>query len=48
MTAALTGEIAFLLFLIAILDHPFRGDLTVRPEALLEIVEWVQKLPAER
>ena len=48
MTAALTGEIAFILFLIAMLDHPFRGDVTVGPEALLEIVEWVQKLPAER
>jgi hypothetical protein len=48
MTAALTGEIAFILFLIALLDHPFRGDVTVGPEAFLEIMEEVRKLSAER
>jgi hypothetical protein len=47
MTAALTGEIAFILFLITMLDHPFRGDVAVGPEAFQEIVEKIQQFPAD-
>jgi hypothetical protein len=47
MTAALTGEIALTLFLITMLDHPFRGDVAVGPGAFQEIVERMQQFPAD-
>jgi hypothetical protein len=47
MTVARTGEIAFVLFLTAALDHPFRGVAAVGPEAFLEIVARIQKLSTE-
>jgi hypothetical protein len=49
MTAALTGMIAAILFLIAALDHPFRGDARVTPDAfqfILKRMEEMQKSQA--
>lgn len=42
MTAALTGIIAFNLFLILALDNPFHGYLHVSPEPLREVLERIQ------
>ena len=45
MTAALAGEIAFILFLIIALDNPFHGSLRVSPEPLQLILERIQAIP---
>lgn len=38
MTAALSGVIAFILFLILALDNPFHGSVRVSPEPLQEVM----------
>ena len=41
MTAALAGEIAFILFLIVALDNPFHGGVRVSPEPVQQILERI-------
>jgi hypothetical protein len=43
MTAALAGEIAFILFLIVALDNPFHGSVRVSPEPIQQILERIGK-----
>lgn len=45
MTAALAGEIAFILFLVVALDNPFHGSLRVSPEPLQRSLERIQAIP---
>jgi hypothetical protein len=45
MTAALAGQIAFILFLILVLDNPFHGYLRVSPEPLQQVMERIQAVP---
>ncbi len=42
MTSALTGIIAFNLFLILVLDNPFHGYVRIAPEPLQEILARIQ------
>jgi len=44
MTAALTTLIAFVLFLIAAIDHPFAGEIRVTPEPFMQILESMQTM----
>ena len=44
MTAALTGMLAVILFLIAILDHPFHGEAQVSAEPFQFILERMEDL----
>jgi hypothetical protein len=44
MTAALAGEIAFVLFLIVALDNPFHGYLRVSPEPIQQVLERIQTI----
>jgi 23S rRNA maturation mini-RNase III len=44
MTAALAGEIAFILFLIVALDNPFHGSVRVSPEPVQQILERIQAM----
>jgi hypothetical protein len=39
MIAALTALISFLLFLIFAIENPFRGDISIRPEAMKQVIE---------
>ena len=43
MTAALAGEIAFILFLVVALDNPFHGDVRVSPEPVQQVLERIPK-----
>ena len=45
MTALFAASIAFLLFLIAAIDHPFQGDLKITPEPLQLALETVAATP---
>ena len=45
MTAALAGEIAFILFLIVALDNPFRGYVRLPPEQMQQVLERIQAIP---
>ncbi len=45
MTAALAGEIAFILFLVVALDNPFHGSLRVSPEPLQQSLERIRAIP---
>jgi hypothetical protein len=42
MTAALAGEIAFILFLIVALDNPFHGYVRVEPEPMRHTLERIE------
>jgi hypothetical protein len=44
MTAALTGVIAFILFLILALDNPFHGYVRVAPDPLQQTLERIRPL----
>ncbi|HJU53094.1 MAG TPA: hypothetical protein VJ715_00935 [Pyrinomonadaceae bacterium] len=44
MTAALAGEIAFILFLIVALDNPFHGSVRVSPEPIQQILERINNI----
>jgi hypothetical protein len=44
MTAALAGEIAFLLFLIVALDNPFHGYVRLSPEPIEQALERIQAM----
>jgi hypothetical protein len=44
MTAALAGQIAFILFLIVALDNPFHGYLRVSPEPMQQVLERIQTM----
>lgn len=39
LTAAMSGSVTFILFLVSEMDNPFCGDWRVRPEPLLHLVE---------
>jgi hypothetical protein len=41
MVAALTGEIAFILLLLVVLDNPFRGDLAVSADPIKEQADHI-------
>jgi Protein of unknown function (DUF4239) len=41
MVAALTGEIAFILILIVLLDNPYRGELKVTPDPIREQADHI-------
>ena len=45
MTAALAGEIAFILFLVVALDNPFHGHVRLPPEQMRQALDRVQSLP---
>ncbi|HKR02930.1 MAG TPA: hypothetical protein VJT09_19790, partial [Pyrinomonadaceae bacterium] len=45
MTAALAGEIAFILFLIIVLDNPFHGYLRVTPEPMQQVLGKIESVP---
>lgn len=45
MTAALAGEIAFLLFLVVVLDNPFHGYLRLSPEPMQQSLERIKTSP---
>lgn len=45
MTALFTAAIAFILFLIAAIDYPFRGDLKVTPDPLQLALETFASMP---
>jgi hypothetical protein len=45
MTAALAGEIAFILFLIVALDNPFHGYLRVTPEPMQRVLDRIHTIP---
>jgi Protein of unknown function (DUF4239) len=47
MTAALAGEIAFILFLIVALDNPFHGYVRLPPEQFQQVLERIQAMPAQ-
>jgi amino acid transporter len=47
MTAALAGEIAFILFLIVALDNPFQGYVRLPPEQFQQVLERIQAMPAK-
>jgi hypothetical protein len=44
MTAALAGEVAFILFLVVVLDNPFHGYLRLSPEPMRQVVERIQSI----
>ncbi|HEX8921055.1 MAG TPA: DUF4239 domain-containing protein [Pyrinomonadaceae bacterium] len=46
MTAALAGEVAFILFLVVALDNPFHGHLRLSPEPMQHALERIKSLPA--
>jgi hypothetical protein len=45
MTAALAGVVAFILFLVVVLDNPFRGYLRVTPEPMQDVLERIKTIP---
>ncbi|HEX8889061.1 MAG TPA: DUF4239 domain-containing protein [Pyrinomonadaceae bacterium] len=45
MTMALSGEIAFILFLVVALDNPFHGYLRVSPEPMQTVLEMMRQIP---
>ncbi len=47
MTAALAGEIAFILFLIVALDNPFHGYVRLPPEQFRQVLERIEAMPAK-
>jgi hypothetical protein len=44
MSAMLAAMIAFVLFLILVLDYPFTGDISVSPEALERVMHHIREL----
>lgn len=46
MTAALAGVVAFILFLVVVLDNPFHGYLRVTPESMQEVLDRIKTIPA--
>lgn len=47
MTAALAGEIAFILFLIVALDNPFHGYVRLPPEEMQQVLERIAAIPVK-
>ncbi len=47
MTAALAGEIAFILFLIVALDNPFHGYVRLPPEQFQQVLERIEAMPTK-
>ena len=48
MTALYVTSIGFVLFLIASIDHPFSGAVSVRPEAMELVIQRIEALEAAR
>jgi len=46
MTMGLSGEIAFILFLVVALDNPFHGYLRVTPEPMQTALEMMKQIPS--
>jgi uncharacterized membrane protein len=46
MTMGLSGEIAFILFLVVALDNPFHGYLRVTPEPMQTALEIIKQIPS--
>lgn len=44
MTMALSGEVAFILFLIVALDNPFHGYLRVTPEPMQQVLQMFKTI----
>jgi hypothetical protein len=44
MTAALAGEVAFILFLVVVLDNPFHGYLRLSPDPMRQVVDRIQSI----
>ncbi|HEX4202521.1 MAG TPA: hypothetical protein VHY59_13465, partial [Chthoniobacterales bacterium] len=44
MTVMLSGLLGLLIFLIAALDHPFRGEISVGPEAFELVYQHLMKI----
>jgi hypothetical protein len=47
MTAALAGEVAFILFLVVALDNPFHGYLRLSPDPMRHAIERIQPAPVK-
>ena len=45
MTAALAGQVAFILFLVVALDNPFHGSLRVSPDPVQQSLDRIQAIP---
>jgi hypothetical protein len=43
MVAALALTIALVLFTVGALDYPFKGDIRVRPDAFLSVLERFER-----
>ena len=48
MTALYVSSIGFVLFLIASIDHPFTGTVSITPEALELVIQRIELLEAAR
>ncbi|MGE3270158.1 MAG: hypothetical protein AB7P40_15510 [Chloroflexota bacterium] len=48
MTGLYVASIGFVLFLIAAMDYPFRGAVSVRPEAMVMVLDRIEVLEAAR
>lgn len=48
MTVLYVASIGFVLFLIASIDHPFTGTVSITPEALELVVQRIEQLEAAR
>src|SRR4029079_3132327 len=47
MTAALSAEIALILFLVFVLDNPFRGDFRIQPRSFEYAIERLTQANAK-
>jgi len=47
MTAALSAEIALILFLVFVLDNPFRGDFRIQPKSFEFAIERLVQAKAK-
>jgi protein-S-isoprenylcysteine O-methyltransferase Ste14 len=48
MTGLYVASIGFVLFLIAAIEHPFSGSVSVRPEAMEAVIQRIELLEAAR
>jgi hypothetical protein len=47
MTAALAGEVAFILFLVVALDNPFHGYLRLPSEPMQQVLKRIESIPVK-
>jgi hypothetical protein len=48
MTVLYVASIGFVLFLIASIDHPFSGSVSITPEAMEQVIQRIEALEAAR